>query len=138
MLRRIILAVLFVLPAVSGCTPDRPLWHDEVLPSGRSIKVTSFMLVWGVEHDERDAGKDCLSLEFVSSNPAADAAGKEREALEAFELIRPASELWAMRSAEVSAYASLDHRGPHDIFVFTRAADGRWTSTVQAVEGIRR
>jgi hypothetical protein len=37
-------------------------------------------------------GKDCFALEFVSANPTADRAAKDREALEVFELIHPVSE----------------------------------------------
>ena len=121
------LAVLFILPLLAGCTAGRPIWHDQVLPSGKTIKVTSFHLVWGVEHDERDAGKDCFALEFVSANPAADPAAKEREALEVFELIRPASELWGFKSAEISGFPAVERKGRYEIFAFTRGADGRWS-----------
>lgn len=41
--------VMLALLLVSGCGPCRTLWHDEKLPSGRTIKVTSCMLVWGGE-----------------------------------------------------------------------------------------
>jgi len=40
-----------------GCSETHSIWHDQVLPSGKSIRVTSFNLVWGVEHDERDANR---------------------------------------------------------------------------------
>lgn len=123
-------AVLVTLASLTGCSGvGRPIWHDQLLPSGKTIKVTSFNLVWGVEHDERDAGKDCFALEFVSANPTADSAAKDREALEVFELIRPASELWGLKSAYVSGFPSVERKGRYEIFAFTRGADGRWSFT---------
>jgi hypothetical protein len=127
-MRFIRVAVVLAFTALAGCA-DHPLWHDQVLPSGKTIKVTSFNLVWGIEHDDRDVSKDCLALDFVSSNPAADAAAQEREAWEVFELIRSPSELWQFKSAIVSAFPTLEHRGRHSIFSFTRGADGKWSST---------
>lgn len=127
-MRFIRVAIVLAVTALAACS-DRPLWHDQVLPSGKTIKVTSFNLVWGIEHDERDVSKDCLQLEFVWSNPAADPAAQEREAWEVFELIRPASELWQFKTAIVSVFPTLEHRGRHSFFTFTRGADGKWTST---------
>jgi hypothetical protein len=127
-MRLIRVAIVLAVTALGACA-DRPIWHDQVLPSGKTIKVTSFNLVWGIEHDERDASKDCLSLEFVSSNPAAHLAAQEREAWEVFELIRPASEQWQFKTAIVSAFPTIEHRGRHSVFTFTRSADGKWSST---------
>jgi hypothetical protein len=127
-MRFIGVAIVLVSVSLAACS-SRPIWHDQVLPSGKTIKVTSFNLVWGIEHDDRDASKDCLALEFVSSNPAADPAAQEREAWEVFELIRPASELWQFKSAYLSAFPTLEHRGRHSICTFTRGADGKWSST---------
>jgi hypothetical protein len=121
-------AILLVCLSLAACA-NHSIWHDQVLPSGRTIKVTSFNLVWGIEHDERDVSKDCLQIEFVWSNPAADAAAQEKEAWEVFELIRPASELWQFKSAVVSVFPTLEHTGHHSFFSFTRGADGKWSST---------
>jgi hypothetical protein len=127
-------AVLLTLPLLAGCGAGRPIWHDQVLPSGKTIKVTSFHLVWGVEHDERDTGKDCFSLEFVSADPTAERAAKDREALEVFELIRPASELWGFKTAIVSGFPALERKGRYEIFTFTRGADGRWSVVRQSAK----
>jgi len=126
--------VLLILSMLAGCGASRPIWHDQRLPSGKTIKVTSFHMVWGVEHDERDASKDCFALEFVSANPAADESAKEREALEVFELIRPASELWGFRSAFVSGFPAVERKGRYEIFTFTRGADGRWSVARQSAK----
>src|ERR1043166_3638189 len=82
-----------------GCSENRPLWREQKLPSGRSVKVTSFLLAWGAEHDERIPSNDCLALEFVYSTANASAEVREGEAKEVFELIRPASELWGLTTA---------------------------------------
>jgi hypothetical protein len=38
----------------------RPVFRDQILPHGKTVKVTSFYLVWGVDHDpkDRDLSKD--------------------------------------------------------------------------------
>jgi hypothetical protein len=121
-------AIVLAVIALGACS-NQPIWHDQVLANGKTIKVTSFNLAWGIEHDVRDAGQDCLSLEFVWSNPEADEAAQEREALEVFELIRPASELWQFKSAVLSVFPTLERTGRHSVFSFTRGADGKWSST---------
>jgi hypothetical protein len=129
-----VFAILLALPLLVGCSGGRPIWHDQVLPSGKTIKVTSFNLVWGIEHDERDPAKDCFALEFVSANPAADPAAHLREASEVFELIRPASELWGLKTAEISGFPSVERKGRYEIFTFTRGADGRWSFTSRSAK----
>jgi hypothetical protein len=114
---------------LAGCGPSRTLWHDERLPSGRTIRVTSFMLVWGAEHDDRDANHDCFALEYVMADPQADVKTREAEAAEAFELVRPASERWGFGTATLAAFRTLERKGRYDQYVFRRAADGRWSST---------
>jgi hypothetical protein len=128
------LAVLLALPSLLGCSGTRPIWHDQLLPSGKTIKVTSFNLTWGVEHDERNADKDCFALEFVSASPTADPITQEREALEVFELIRPASELWGFKTAVISGFPSVERKGRYEIFIFTRGSDGRWSFTRQSAK----
>jgi len=127
------LLVLLTLSSL-GCGVGRPIWHDQVLPSGRTVKVTSFNLVWGIEHDERDVSKDSFALEFATTTPTDDAAAQEREALEVFELIRPASELWGLPSADVSRFPTVERKGRYDIFHFTRESDGKWSVTRQSAK----
>lgn len=120
-------AVAFALALTVGCSgANRPIWHDQRLPSGRTIKVTSFNLVWGIEHDERDAAKDCFALEYVSSDPQASPQGHEAEAMEVFELIRPAAELWGMRTATLAAFPTLERKGRYGFYALERQSDGRW------------
>src|SRR5215472_7773854 len=96
--RGIWLALGFVL--LAGCDgPFRTPWHPETLASGETIKVTSFNLVWGAEHDDHVLGKDCFAIEYVTSLADADAKRREAEAAEVFELVRPASEQWGFREA---------------------------------------
>jgi len=128
-------AIFIAAVPLVGCSDNfHTLWHDQALPSGKTIKVTSFNLVWGIEHDERDAAKDCLQLEYVSANPAADAAAQEREAFEVFELIRPTSELWGLKTATLSGFPAVERKGRYQIYVFTREADGHWSVTHQSAK----
>lgn len=71
----------------------RTIFHDQVLPSGKTVKITMFNFAWGVEHDERHVRDDSFALEYVSTVPHTDLAVVDRETLEVFELIRPTSEL---------------------------------------------
>jgi hypothetical protein len=130
-----------VLAFVAGCDspfggPFRTPWHAETLASGNTIKVTSFNLVWGSEHDDHALGKDCFAIEYVTSYPGADAKRREDEAIEAFELVRPASEQWGFREATVAAIPTLEHRGLYDLYWFQRAADGRWSSKLIVQNGV--
>ena len=127
-----ILLVLAVA-SVAGCDvlfgggPFRTPWHPETLPSGRTIKITSFNLVWGAEHDEHTLGSDCFAIEYVMPHPDADDKQRNAEAVEVFELVRPASEQWKFREATVAAIPTLDHRGPYDLYWFQRQPDGHWS-----------
>jgi len=115
---------------ISGCGgPYRALWHDTKLPSGRVVKVTSFNMVWGIEHDDRDVTKDSFSLEYVMADPKVDAATREAEALDVFELARAVSEQWGFRTATIAGFPALERKGRYDLYQFRRQADGRWTFT---------
>jgi hypothetical protein len=116
--------IALLLFVISG--QIHPVFRDQILPSGKSVKITSFHLVWGVEHDERTIKNDCLSIEYVSSNPQTAASLREQEALDVFELIRPVSELWGFNHAEVSAFPTIQHKGHYDLFEFKRGLNGRW------------
>src|SRR3954462_12705845 len=105
----------------------RTLSHDLVLPSDKPIKVTSFHFAWGVEHDERRLADDRFALEYVSTVPHTDLAAVDRETVEAFELIRATSELWALNAADVSAFPSVQRKGRYLAYVFSRNSDGRWS-----------
>jgi hypothetical protein len=104
-----------------------PLTLEQRLPSGKMIKVTSCLLVWGVEHGERHTDQDSFALEYVSAFP--HDAGKEldQEALEVFELIRSVSERWAFSRASVAAFTSVERTGKYNLFAFSRSSDGRWS-----------
>ena len=132
---RILLVLVLVL--IAGCDgPFRTPWHAETLASGTTIKVTSFNLVWGAEHDDHALGKDCFAIEYVISQPDADAKRREAEAVEAFELVRPASEQWGFREATVAAIPTLEHRGLYDLYWFQRQPDGQWSFKVVVRSGV--
>ncbi len=104
-------------------------WHEERLVSGHVVKITSFFLVWGREHDERNEKNDCLALEFVSNAPGADAAAREAEAKEVFGLIRATSETWGFRTATIASFPTLQRKGHYEFYIFRRRDDGTWDTT---------
>ena len=104
-----------------------PATAEQALPSGKRILVTSCLLVWGVEHDERHREQDSFALEYVSPVLASSPAELEQEALEVFELIRPISEQWGFVTASVTAFPEVERTGPYEIFVFSRSASGAWS-----------
>jgi len=123
-------AILLFLGLIllAGCDDHfHALWHGEKLPSGGMIKVVSFNLVWGIEHDDRDVSKDSFAIEYVTANPRGDVRQREAEAAEVFELIRPVSELWGFRTASMSAFPTLARKGRYDLYWFERQADGQWS-----------
>ena len=125
-----ILASILIVGALFGFLyfdgGSHPLFHDQVLASGKTIKVASFYLVWGGEHDERRPGDDSFQLEYVSSFANADQQARDLETLEAFELIRTVSEQWGFAKATVSAFPTTERKGKYDIYAFSRANDGKW------------
>ncbi len=128
MYRRHLFLFAIVLFLLAGCDQVfRPVWHVVTLRSGAVVKVTAMNLVWGVEHDDRDANEDCFAMEFVSEIPASDESARERELSDVFELIRPASETWGFASATVARFPTLDRKGHYDFFLYARAADGSWS-----------
>jgi hypothetical protein len=131
------LGLVFMLLLVAGCDgPFRTPWHDVKLASGDTIRVTSFNLVWGAEHDEHTLGKDCFAIEYVSAQPDSDTKAGEAEAAAAFELVRPASEQWGFREATVAAIPTLEHRGPYDLYWYQRQPDGHWSSKAIVRKGV--
>lgn len=104
-----------------------PTFREQRLSSGRVIKVTSFVLAWGLEHNERIPQQDSLSLDYVSSVPDADSESIDKEAMEVFELIRSVSEQWGFRSATLCAFPSTTRRGRYYIFAFNKTPDGSWS-----------
>ncbi len=131
------ISLFLVLVFVAGCDgPFRTPWHGETLASGSTLKVTSFNLVWGSEHDDHTIGQDCFAIEYVTSYTSADAKQREAEAAEVFEkLVRPVSEQWGFREATVAAIPTLEHRGLYDLYWFQRQPDGHWSSKVIVQSG---
>lgn len=121
--------VVLAAALLSGCGEYRTLTHDQKLPSGRTVKIVSTQLAWGVEHDERFPDKDSFSLEFLTSYPNGEASAREQEAREVFELIRPLSEQWGLKIASVSSLENTERRGRTVIFNFERQPSGEWKST---------
>ena len=114
-----------------GCGDNvfQPLFREQVLPSGGKVAVTACMLVWGARPGDDGCvmGSDCFHLEFVSNDPKASEARRTQEAQEVFELIRPSSEMWGFTNAEMLAFQQVERTGDYDIFLFDRAAGGKWS-----------
>jgi hypothetical protein len=104
-------------------------FRDQVLHNGKTVKVTSFYLVWGVDHDpeDRDPTKDSFQLEYVTSSPDANQQIRDQECWEVFELIRPVSELWGFDHASVHAFPTTQRKGRYDIYAFKRDPAGSWS-----------
>jgi hypothetical protein len=127
-----LLALALLLVFLSGCGEEggfTPLFHEESLPSGAKVKVTACMLVWGGRpgDDGCTMGSDCFHLEYVSNDPKASEEKRTLEAQEVFELIRPSSEQWGFTNAETLAFQQVKRTGDYDLFLFDRAADGKWS-----------
>ena len=101
-------------------------YHEQILPSGKSIKITMCDFVWGVEHNDRFANQDCFALEYVMSTADSSQTVQDREALEVFELIRPISEQWKINKAELSAFPTLKRKGVYYIYALERNANCQW------------
>ncbi len=116
-----------------GCGGEfHEAWRDQTLASGKSVKVKSLQIAWGVEHDEpRHADRDCFVLQFVYGAPQGGDEALAREAKEVFELIRPISEQWGFASAELMAYSTVEASRHYDLYLFQRSADGTWSSKLQ-------
>jgi hypothetical protein len=126
---RALVAPLLVV-ACLGCSEAggfTPPTLDQRLPSGKAIKVTSCLLVWGVEHGERHTEQDSFALEYVSALPHTAGKDLDQEALEVFELIRPVSEQWRFPTASVAAFTTVERTGKYNLFAFSRSSDGRWS-----------
>ena len=118
----------------AGCEEPAGLWRLQRLPSGRLLEVSSAQLVWGDDHGERLASEDCFQLSYVTSEPAASQAARDREAVEAFELIRPLSELWGFDRATLLSYPARRSPRIFDLYAFRRAGNGGWEWTRTRVE----
>lgn len=125
-------AVLAALASliVAGCDDQfHTLWHGETLATGSAIKVTSFNLVWGIEHEDREVDKDSFALEYVMADRSPDPVRREAEALQAFELMRAVSEQWGFHTASLAAFPTLERKGHYDSYLFEQQSDGHWSFT---------
>jgi hypothetical protein len=120
-----------VLIILCGCGDYQPVWRVQRLASGVDVKVKSFNLVWGADHDDHALGGDCFSMEYVTANPEADPKSRAQEAVEVFELMRPVSELWGFKTAELAGFPTVVRKGHYDFYLFVREANGKWSFTVQ-------
>lgn len=101
-------------------------FHEQILPSGKTTKVTMCNFVWGVEHSDRFPNRDCFAIEYVMSSPDSTEEAKDQEAMEVFELIRPISEQWRIDKAQVSAFPTLKRKGIYYIYFLERNPNGKW------------
>jgi hypothetical protein len=126
------IALVLLLTGCNGEGPFRTAWHPEKLASGSTIKVTALDLVWGAGHGDDDhvMGSDSFKITYVTALSNADIPQRDAEALQAFELVRPVSEQWGLRSAEVAAIPTLEHVGAYDLYEFQQKPDGSWSFIV--------
>lgn len=126
----LVLASLFST-VLFGCSESRPVWREQKLPSGGQVKVLFVTLAWGVDHDprERYPNNDEFTLWYVTTLPDGSPQDREREALDVFELIRPISEQWGLKSATLSAYRTPQRERYYDLFIFKRGDNGKWQCT---------
>jgi hypothetical protein len=136
------LGLVIVAALSTACFGDRGVFREPIreqrLPSGKTVRVVSCLLAWGVEHDERFPDQDAFAIEYVSTVPQASPQELEREVLEVFELIRPISEQWGLPTATVSALRSPDRTGTWELFAFKRSASGTWSHTGQTMTRNKR
>lgn len=104
-----------------------PTFRDQRLVSTQTIKVLSFTLTWGIDHNERFPEQDSLILDYVSAMSSADSESMDKEAEEVFELVRPVSEQWGFKSATLSVFSSTVRRGRYYIYAFKQAPNGSWS-----------
>lgn len=104
-----------------------PIVREQVLAPGKTIKILSFLLAWGMDHSQRLPEQDSFSLDYVSAAIETDTESINKEALQVFELIRPVSEQWGFNMATVSAFRSTSRNGQYYIFAFKRAENGSWS-----------
>lgn len=129
-----LIVLCFVAQFWSGCGGGEfhEPWRVQNLPGGRSVKIKSLQIAWGVEHDEpRHAERDCFVLQFVYVAPEGGDDVREREAREVFELIRPISEQWGFASAELMAYSTVEPDRHYDLYVFQRNSEGKWSDKLE-------
>lgn len=105
----------------------QPIYREQMLRSGTTVKVTSFNIYWGVEHKDRRTRDDGFGMEYVSSITHEDLGALDREASEVFELIRAVSEQWGFGTATISAFPTTKRKGPYYIYTFARQPRGDWT-----------
>jgi len=105
---------------------SQPLVRRQPLPSGKVIGVTSFNLVWGIEHSVRDVNADSFALEYVSTQFNSGDALIDTETVEVFELVRPICEQWGFKKAYLSAFPTVKRKGRYFIYNFDRLEDGSW------------
>ena len=101
-------------------------FHEQILPSGKTLKITMCNFVWGIEHSDRFPNQDCFAIEYVMSSSDSSQDVQDREAMEVFELIRPISEQWKIDKAELSAFPTLKRKGIYYIYTLERNLHGKW------------
>jgi hypothetical protein len=103
-----------------------PPFRERMLASGKTVKVTSFHLLWGIDHDDRHSRDDAFGLEYASGAPLDDLEALDAEVLQVFELMRPVSEQWDFDVATISAFPTTKRKGQYYLYSFKRAEHGTW------------
>jgi len=123
-----------LLCGLMGCGGANPeileRTRKQVLPSGKQITLIDVHFGFGARDN---LGNDSFVVGYVSTDPNAGPTVNQQEALEVFELIRPVSEQWGLKEAEVEAFPTSKNKGSYVSYQFRRAPDGKWSS--QSMKG---
>lgn len=123
-LRIVLPAVAIALVSISCSFGDVPFVsrsREQRLPSGKTATILWMGIAYG---DQR--ADDEIMLHIQAHASLADRASVEKEAIEAFELIRPTCELWDLHRADVSVYTNAQATGDFLGLQFSRNPDGTW------------
>ena len=119
----LITALLALACTVSCQDYSSEMTRNQVLSSGKTVKLLGVHFGFGSQENK---GNDSFTVEYSITNPKADDATKDKEAWDVFELIRPVSEQWGLKEAEVSAFPTPQHKGAYTFYRFRHSTEGKW------------
>lgn len=117
------LALLLGCEFPGGTGPT--LVRQQRLQSGKTVSITGVNLTFGARDN---VGNDSFRVEYTCSNPQGSQQDLNTEASEVFDLIRPISEQWGLKTASLEAFPTEKHTGKFTAYHFKRQANGQWAS----------
>jgi len=128
--------VLLMRAGTGNPASTEPRHRSLKLASGRTVEVTSLYLGFGDEHSQRGAADDGLGVKYVTA--AAEGEGRDKEAAEVFEAIRPLAESLGLGASAVFAFPSFGRDSRQEAHYYSRESAGVWTATVMDPKGDAR